>query len=223
MAGENTDPARAFDDLRAEVSVLRRAVEGLPDAWRENRPPDYSPDLGRMVNALDAVGWHLEAIEKNPMLKIEPSSYRHAVEQAGMAASREMRGVFDSAIREVQGERRQLAGIIGQARNRHMQRKWLGVVGIVMMLVGTVMGPVIARELPAALSSRISAFVAGDMERWKAGQILMEDGDADQFASLARGSRLWTKNDDRLQACAREAEAVKRDIECSIIVPANGG
>ena len=27
------DPAQAFEDLRAEVSVLRRALEALPGAW----------------------------------------------------------------------------------------------------------------------------------------------------------------------------------------------
>ena len=39
------DPAVAFDDLRAEVSVLRTAVEALPAALRDHRPPDYVPDL----------------------------------------------------------------------------------------------------------------------------------------------------------------------------------
>jgi Xaa-Pro aminopeptidase len=47
------------------------------------------------------------------MLKSEPSAYRYAVEQAGMAASRRMQNTFDGAIREVQAERKRLAGIIG--------------------------------------------------------------------------------------------------------------
>lgn len=65
------DPAaRAFDDLRAEVSVLRRAV-----------------------------GEGLKAVEATPMLKSEPSAYRYAVEQAGMAASHRMQNTFDGAIR----------------------------------------------------------------------------------------------------------------------------
>ncbi|MDG6095826.1 hypothetical protein LOC54_12210 [Acetobacter sp. AN02] len=44
---------RAFDDLRAEISVLRRSVEALPQAWRENRPPDYTEDLAGSVAKLE--------------------------------------------------------------------------------------------------------------------------------------------------------------------------
>ena len=36
------DATRAFDDLRAEVAVLRRAVEALGPALKENRSPDYT-------------------------------------------------------------------------------------------------------------------------------------------------------------------------------------
>jgi len=38
----------AFEDLRAEVSVLRRSVELLPEEWEANRGPDYtsSPPAG---------------------------------------------------------------------------------------------------------------------------------------------------------------------------------
>ena len=40
------DATRAFEDLRAEVSVMRRAVEALGPALKENRAPDYSLTLG---------------------------------------------------------------------------------------------------------------------------------------------------------------------------------
>src|SRR3954451_25014063 len=46
------DATRAFDDLRAEVAVLRRAVEALGPALKENRSPDYSLSLGQIGHAL---------------------------------------------------------------------------------------------------------------------------------------------------------------------------
>ncbi len=46
------DAAQAFDNLRGEVAALRRAVAALPGVWAENRPPDYSPDLGRIAKGL---------------------------------------------------------------------------------------------------------------------------------------------------------------------------
>jgi hypothetical protein len=40
------DSAQAFEALRAE---LRRAVEALPGAWEDSRPPDYTPSLGTIA------------------------------------------------------------------------------------------------------------------------------------------------------------------------------
>lgn len=71
-----TDPAaRAFEDLCAEMTVLRRSVEALPQAWRDNRPPDYTPDLARLVKALTDVGARMKAIEASPTLKMTPQAY----------------------------------------------------------------------------------------------------------------------------------------------------
>ena len=70
------DPARAFEDLRAEVSVLRRAVEALPPAWAESRPPDYSSDLGRIGKTLGAVVTHLQTIENHPALMMTPAEHQ---------------------------------------------------------------------------------------------------------------------------------------------------
>ena len=60
------DPAQAFEDLRAEVSVLRRAVEALPGAWEDSRPPDCTPSLGTIAKGLAVVAGQLDAIRKHP-------------------------------------------------------------------------------------------------------------------------------------------------------------
>ena len=57
------DATRAFDDLRAEVAVLRRAVEALGPALKETRSPDYSLSLGQIAKTQAAIGTRLEAIE----------------------------------------------------------------------------------------------------------------------------------------------------------------
>ncbi|RYG89076.1 MAG: hypothetical protein EON59_02245 [Alphaproteobacteria bacterium] len=46
------DIAEAFEALRGEVSLTRRAVEGLTAA--RERVPDYSATLGKMAEALGA-------------------------------------------------------------------------------------------------------------------------------------------------------------------------
>ena len=68
------DATRAFDDLRAEVAVLRRAVEALGPALKENRSPDYSLSLGHIAKAQAAIGTRLETIEGHPALRMTPAS-----------------------------------------------------------------------------------------------------------------------------------------------------
>lgn len=212
-----TDPAaRAFDDLRAEVSVLRRAVEALPEAWHENRPPDYSPDLGRIVNALRAVGEGLKAVEATPMLKSEPSAYRYAVEQAGMAASQRMQNTFDGAIREVQAERKRLAGIIGEARDREQQRWWvLGAAGLAF-LCGLGVAVPLFREIPWGGDLRIASFIVGGDDGWDSGRTMMRVTRPDVWNHLLWEDRVVQSNYEKIKACQDESNKSKATEGCII-------
>ncbi len=90
-----TDPAaRAFEDLCAEMTVLRRSVEALPQAWRDNRPPDYTPDLARLVKALNDVGARMKAIEASPTLKMTPQAYGRGYARQGFPSVRTCRPPF---------------------------------------------------------------------------------------------------------------------------------
>lgn len=209
-----SDPARAFDDLRAEVSVLRRAVEALPDAWRENRPPDYSPDLGRLVSALGTVGRHLEAIEKNPTLKMTPESYRAGVTQAGMAAGKEMAGSFQKAIGEVQAERRQLAGIIGQARAQDRQSWWLLWCGLACLIVGLLVSPVVASLLPTGAGTRVASFIVGGKDRWESGSMMMQADSPEAWQNVQWDLQLIQENQPKIRDCRIEAEQKKGNVMC---------
>ena len=121
----SADPAQAFEDLRAEVSVMRRAVEALPSAWEENRPPDYSPDLGRIAKGLAVVAVQLDAINKHPALTMTQEQHRQAIAQAGNGLMREAAQKLDRATQDTERERQQLAGLIGTARRQDEQRTWL--------------------------------------------------------------------------------------------------
>jgi hypothetical protein len=117
--------ARAFEDLRAEMSVLRRAVEALPAAWTENQPPDYTPDLARLNKGLANVTASLAAIEKHPTLRLTPQQHQADVATAGNVLMREAAQKLDRATQDTDRERRQLAGIIGTMEEKHKQRLWL--------------------------------------------------------------------------------------------------
>ncbi|MDT8873516.1 DUF6118 family protein [Komagataeibacter rhaeticus] len=100
---ETDSTKRAFDDLCGEISVLRRSVEALPQAWWDNRSPDYTEDLAGIVKAMNAVSVRMKAIEANPTLKMTPQAYGQGIREAGLSASQEIQEAFQKAIGEVQG------------------------------------------------------------------------------------------------------------------------
>ena len=80
MVDENSssDPARAFEDLRAEVSVLRRAVEAIPQTLEAGRAPDYGADLARLAMGLAAVASQVELMGQHPALRMTPADHHRA-------------------------------------------------------------------------------------------------------------------------------------------------
>ncbi len=73
------DPAQAFEALRAEVAALRQAIE----AAAERQAPDYSPDLGRITQAVNGVIDGLEAIQAHPAVRMTPDQFGQAMTRTG--------------------------------------------------------------------------------------------------------------------------------------------
>ncbi|HEX4739037.1 MAG TPA: DUF6118 family protein [Allosphingosinicella sp.] len=90
-----SDPARAFEDLRGEVSLLRRAVQGLT-AERQNAP-DYLPTLQQMVERLDWIARKVERVATAPAMELMVESLASRVEQASVEARLETRQLVADA------------------------------------------------------------------------------------------------------------------------------
>ena len=197
-----TDPAaRAFEDLCAEMTVLRRSVEALPQAWRDNRPPDYTEDLARVVKAMNAVGMQMQAIETNPTLKMTPQAYGQGIRQAGISASQEMQTAFQKAIGEVREERQVLARIIGQSRHQEQQSWWLLGVGLMCLVVGFGVSPVLASLLPSSVGTRVASFIVGEADRWHSGSMMMAIDNPEGWQQVLQASQLVAANRDRISSC----------------------
>src|SRR6478609_6763072 len=95
------DATRAFDDLRAEVAVLRRAVEALGPALKENRSPDYSLSLGHIAKTQATIGARLETIEGHPALRMTPAAFGEQLERAVTNASREARREAEDLVQGI--------------------------------------------------------------------------------------------------------------------------
>jgi len=180
MAEEHnaSEPAQAFEDLRAEVSVLRKAIEALPDALAHNRAPDYSPDFGVLGQGMDAIGVSLENLQKHPALKMTPEQHGAAIAHAGSGLIREAVQKFDRATQDADRERYNLANMIGTARSKADQRFWLTIAVSIGLFVGFGVFPVVMRAMPFGLDSATAAVIMR-ANRWDAGMALMKDGNPD--------------------------------------------
>jgi hypothetical protein len=211
------DPAQAFEDLRAEVSVLRRAIEGLPAAIRETRPPDYSQDLAILGKGLDEIGQSLETVLASPALNLTPEQQGQGIARAGSALVREAAQRLDRAAQEAERERSRLAGIVGQAWAQDRQVRLLCWTGGVAFAVGLLLSPIVASVAPFGLNSRLAALVMRE-DRWTAGGALMRAANPDGWDRVVSDTRLADDNQEALDACRATAIESGTTRRCTVMV-----
>lgn len=220
MAEEQAgDPAQAFEDLRAEVSVLRRAIEGLPTTIREHRPPDYSQDLAILGKGLDEIGQSLETVLASPALNLTPEQQGQGIARAGTALVREAAQRLDRAAQEAERERARLSGLIGQAWARDRQVRLLCWTGGVAFAVGLLVSPILASVLPFGLNARVAALVMHE-DRWTAGGALMRAANPAGWDRVVADGRLADENRDALDACRVTAVESGKAHRCTVMVAA---
>jgi len=217
---------RAFEGLRAEVQVMRRAVEAMPLEWEDKRPPDYTPNFARIEKAISVFERRLAAVEGQPALQRTPEQYAGAIQRAGEGATASAVRHFDQATRETQTTGRMLAEMIGQMRGQEKQQAmllWTGLIAAVIALaIGWIGGPYFdGTLLPQGWEEDVAA-IAMNTTRWKAGTALVEASDPKAWARLVAD---WTlisdnkSNNAAVAACRATVMKTKKAQECRIIVP----
>jgi len=216
MADEHAgDPAQAFEDLRAEVSVLRRAIEALPAAMRESRSPDYSQDLAVIGKGLDEMGEQLETILKSPALTRTPEQQGQAIANAGANLIREAAQRLDRAAQEAERERSRLSGIIGQAWAQDRQFRLLCWTGGVALAVGLLLSPVVAGVLPFGLNGRVAALVMRE-DQWTAGNDLMRRGNPQAWNRFSADAAVMSDNREAIDACRAALVRTGKSQRCVV-------
>lgn len=174
---ENTqlsaDAGQAFAELRAEVSLMRRAVEGLTAA--REKVPDYAPTLAAMTDQMKAVAETVRRIEGSPAGKLTPEALTVEIVKAGAAARAEDARRLDEAREAMARSIGRIDGIVerGQAADQQVRRLvWSCVAGALAgMLVWSILPGAIARSLPeswhvpdwmAARTMRVTREEAGE-------------------------------------------------------------
>jgi Family of unknown function (DUF6118) len=224
MQGGAGDPAQAFEELRAEVADVRRAVAALPRMLAANRPPaphDYRSDIGKVAQGLGAVVGRLNEIEKHPALRLTPEAYSQAIARAGTSVMSEAGQKLATATQKINRTGDQLASLIGTMRGRDEQRSRLIYTGlgafVVALFAGLLGAPYLASVfLPIGMESNVAAIVMNN-DRWDAGITLMQTADPQRWNGAVNAWQLVHANQDEINACVKKAEATGKDQRCIII------
>lgn len=228
MAGSDGEgeAAQAFESLRAEVSLMRRAVEQLAaERIEDGQVPDYSETLGIISQNLSATAQRVDVLAKSPALTLTPKEIGRQIGAAGFDARREDHRLFVTARQGMD----EVAARLGHQLHSHTeageQRRRLRRVGFLGLAVGMVLwaifaGP-IARLMPASLllPERMAARSLR-MPMWEGGQRLMQAGNVQAFASVLAGNQLATTNRETLGACRKQAAKAGKAVRCTIEVKA---
>lgn len=224
MADEGDEAARAFEDLRGEVTLLRRAVERLLAGGNgEVEAPDYSETLGVIANNITATAQRVDALVNSPALALTPEELNRQIVEAGTAGRHEDSRVIAAARQVIE----EVATKLGRQLDSHVmaddQRRRLWRVGLACIVAGMVLwaivaGPV-ARSMPTnwLLPERMAARSLR-MPMWEAGQRLMRAGNAQAYAGVLAGNRLMVANRKTLRACRRQAAKAEKTVRCTIEV-----
>ena len=132
---------RAFEDLRGEVSLLRRALEGLTAERRDQ--PDYGPTLEALATSNDELRVWARNISGQPALRLTPHEIGEQIElaasrfrQQDRQAAESARSAMTSAVAEVQATLRQARTAFEQVRREK-------IAGGVCFLGGFMLWPIL--------------------------------------------------------------------------------
>ena len=218
------EAAQAFEGLRAEVSLLRRAVERLTaERADDSHAPDYSETLGVIANNITATAQRVDALVKSPALSLTPEEMNRQIGAAGSVGRTEDRRVIAAARQTID----EIATKLGRQLESHLmadeQRRRLWRVGLAGLAAGMALwaifaGPIV-RELPPSwlLPERMAARTLR-MPMWEGGQRLMKASDRQAFAGVLAGNRLATVNREVLEGCRRQAAKARKAVRCAIEV-----
>jgi hypothetical protein len=183
---DDGDPALAFEALREEVAALRRGVELVyrQDQQSGTAAPDYSPTLGKMEKALQAIAGRLDRMERAPALAMtaaqQAGELRRELHQIGQDA----RGGMAHSQAQLDATVQDLRGMIGAARTWRKQKEWLWAVGVIGAMGGMLLWFLLTAILPWGGGTWLAGLAFGG--RWSAGEAMMQQADPVAWERMVR-------------------------------------
>lgn len=221
---EQDDPVAAFEQLRGEVALLRRAVEGLTAAREAIDIPDYEPTLARTEKVLGLLVQQSNAIRTSPAMALTPETMGSRLNASVAQAVNAVRAEAQASKLALDGAVGDLRGLVTSARRADEQKQWLYMVGgggvlLGLLLYALLAGP-IARMMPASWQwpERMAARVLDEPTIWNAGQHLMASASPPSWDVIVAAANLARDNRTTIEKCREAAAKSERAVRCTIKV-----
>jgi Family of unknown function (DUF6118) len=216
------DPGRAFNDLRSEIYVLRRAVEDWREELKKRQAPDYEAHYEKVRIAFDWLKGQIEELKKFPEEAAE------TIGEEGRTTLEEAKTIvfatLEDAKRELhyaQNMTEKQGGVFRHAMEvwltRKEQNRWLVRFGVGGLLVGMILFFVLARALPWGLDTHVAAGIVSE-SRWDAGRKLLQADDPERWRHIVAMDELYRANQEKMTVCRAAAEKSKKGESCTISV-----
>ena len=182
-----SDAATAFEELRKEAMLLRRAITNWVDQQRD--PPDYSETLSAMAVDLTQTRKWVAWMAERPAFALTAEDLAQSIRAAGEDTRTADRRLIAEAVSGLQKAKDDLSGWTVQARTANLQERRLLQVGAIAgglsLILGLVLPLAIVRTAPQgwAWPERTAALIL-HTDRWTAGERLLASGDPARWREL---------------------------------------
>ena len=230
---EQDDPVAAFEQLRGEVALLRRAVEGLTAAREAIDIPDYEPTLARTEKVLGLLVQQTDAMRRSPAMALTPETMGSRLNASVVQAVSAARGEVQASKSALDGAAMDLRRLAASVRSANEQKRWLWFVGggglfLGLLLYAMLAGP-IARMMPESWHwpERMAVRLLGTGTVWETGRHLMISASPQSWNEIAAAVALFDDNRRAIEKCRDAAAKGEKTVRCTIKVGltngANGG
>ena len=121
-APPSNDAAKAFEDLRSEISLQRAAIEGLTSA--KEKLPDYLPTLRDMESRLGRMEERINGIRQQPAMRFTPLTFAAEMQEASRTYRAEDRAAIGDAREALARMLGRAEGMIKKGRSTDEQDWW---------------------------------------------------------------------------------------------------
>lgn len=139
------EAAIAFEELRQEIALMRRAVAGLSAEHASIEIPDYSQTLGQMGKVLNSILKTNKDLAEAPALRMTAQNWAEQIAAASRTARQADREALDRARSGFDEIARVLTASFVSARTADRQFYWVLSAAGGSLIVGFLIGVVVAR------------------------------------------------------------------------------